>query len=38
MQKLETNLQNNSQPQIWHYGLVTHYWAEFETEIGPEAS
>jgi SAM-dependent methyltransferase len=25
-------------PQIWHYGLVARYWAEFETEGGPDAA
>jgi SAM-dependent methyltransferase len=25
------------QPQIWHYGLVTRDWAEFETDGGKEA-
>ena len=24
------------QPTIWHYSLVARYWAEFETEGGPE--
>jgi len=26
------------QPQIWHHGLVARYWAEFETDGGPEAA
>jgi SAM-dependent methyltransferase len=25
-------------PQIWHHGLVARYWAEFETDGGPEQS
>ena len=25
-------------PQIWHYGLVARLWAEFVTEVGPEAA
>jgi SAM-dependent methyltransferase len=24
------------QPTIWHHGLIARYWAEFETEGGPE--
>ena len=24
--------------QVWHHGLVARYWAEFETEGGPEAA
>lgn len=28
--------EGNTQPQIWHYGLVARYWGEFETEGGPE--
>ncbi|NIV44562.1 methyltransferase domain-containing protein [Candidatus Bathyarchaeota archaeon] len=26
------------QPTIWHFGLIARYWAEFETEGGPEAA
>jgi len=29
---------NGTQPQIWHYGLVSRDWAEHETEGGPEAA
>lgn len=27
-----------NEPQIWHYGLVAQYWAEHETEPGPEGT
>ncbi|MFN2228487.1 MAG: class I SAM-dependent DNA methyltransferase [Anaerolineae bacterium] len=27
-----------TEPDVWHHGLVARYWAEFETDGGPEAA
>jgi hypothetical protein len=28
--RTKANELNEKQPQIWHYGLMTRYWAEFD--------
>lgn len=37
MNQKEGNIQVMEKPQIWHYGLVARYWAEFEIDGGSEA-